>query len=94
MAFTDPSWDGITIADLPVKTFLRFSNRRSDLRIQVGNYSTYLVHITRLEPRLLDVFRVFMSQNPIELFAISQGVLDEMYVFAYPEIDAFLSNDI
>lgn len=89
----DPGWDGLAVADLPIQALLRLPDDGGDARIAARNDATDLFHISRLEPRLFDISGVFVSQDPVDLVAISECVLDEMHVLANPDIDAFLFHE-
>jgi hypothetical protein len=92
MIFTDPSRNWISIANLPIQTLFRLDNGRRYPWIQRPHQSPYLIHITRLGPRFGDVGGVFVSNNPIKFFAISEGILHGVHVFANPDVDAFVLN--
>ena len=65
-----------------------------DTGVTVGNKFPYCIHVTRLEPRFFDVLGVLVSDDPIELLAISKGVLNQMSVLANPDVDAFFLYEL
>jgi hypothetical protein len=92
MTLTDPRRDGISIANLPIQTTRRLFNGSRNFRIQIADQTPHLVHIPRLEPGFFDVFCVLVREDPVEFFAASERVLDQVHVFADPEVDAFFSD--
>lgn len=89
----DPSGDRLAIADLPVQAALRHLDGGLDPRVQVHNVAAHLVHVARLEPRLLDVTTILVCEDPVELLAVPQRVLYDMHVLTNPDIDAFLLHE-
>lgn len=92
VTFADPIRDGVAVADFPVETLFGLSQDRADIRIEVFDDLAHLVHVARLEPRLLDIFGVLVRQNPVEFLTAAQCVLYDVYIIADPEVDTLLSN--
>lgn len=90
MVRTHPGRDRVSIADLPVQALFRLADDSGNPRVTVGNELAYRIHVARLEPRFLDVFRVLVRDDPVELLTVPKRVLHEMYVLADPDVDAFL----
>ena len=84
-----PSRYGISVADLPIQALFRLGQNGGDLRVKVLDDVANLVHVAGLEPRLFDVFRVLVGQDPVELGTATERVLHHVNVLSYPEIDAF-----
>ncbi len=93
MTLANPRRDWISVADLPVQTLLRLLHRSSNSRIAIAYDLSHGIHVSRLEPRLFDIFCVFVSKDPIELVTVTESVLDEMHIVADPNIDAFLLDE-
>ena len=93
MALANPRRDRISITDLPVQTLLRLLHCSSNSRIAVAYDLSHRIHVSRLEPRLFNIFCVFVSEDPIELVAVTESVLDQMHIVADPDVDAFLLDE-
>jgi hypothetical protein len=89
-----PCWNGVSIADLPIETTRSLLHSSRNVRIQVAYQAPHLVHIPWLKPGFFDVFGIFVSEDPVEFFPASEGVLDQVHVFSYPEVDTFFTNVI
>ena len=89
-----PRWYGISIAYLPIQALFCFVHCCRDPRIARLHDFAHLVHIAGLEPRLLDVSRVLVRKDPIELFAVTERILDKMHIVPYPHVDAFLGHEL
>lgn len=94
MVLADPGRDRVSVADLPVQTGLGLLHNGGDARVTVFNQPPDLVHVARLEPGLFDVLGVLVRDDPIELFAVAQRVLHQMFVLADPDVDAFLFHEL
>src|SRR5882724_3758715 len=93
MALANPSRDWISVANLPVQTFLRLPHRSTNSRVYILYQLSHRVHVSRLKPRFLDILGIFMRYNPVELVTIPKSVLDEMNVVSDPNVDAFFFNE-
>ena len=89
-----PRWYGISIADLPIQALFCLVRRCRDPRITRLRDLTHLVHIIRLEARLLNVSRILVRKNPIELFDVVERILDKMHIVPYPNVDAVLAHEL
>lgn len=91
---THPCRNGVSIADLPVQALFRLADDSGNSGITVCDELSYCVHVTRLEPRLLDIFGILVSDDPVELLAVAKRVLHEMPVFPDPDIHTFFLYEL
>ena len=84
----DPGRQWCSIADLPVKTVRRRLDGRSDGFVPSVDQVPNIVHTPRLKPAFADVSGVLVRKNPVELLSVSQRVLDQVHIFADPDINA------
>lgn len=94
MVGAHPGRDRISIANLPIQALFRLADDRGNSGVTVGDELAYRIHVTRLEPRFLDVLRVLVRDDPVELLTVPKRVLHEMYVLADPDVDAFLLHKL
>lgn len=91
--FTDPCRQRRAVTDLPVEAAWCHPDSRCDCLIPPFYQFPDIIHISRLKPTLLDVFGIFVGDDPVKLLAVSQGILNEVHVFADPDIDAVLLQE-
>ncbi len=94
VVLADPGWDRIAVTYFPVQTGFSLPDHRRDTRVAIDDQAADLVHVAGLEPGLFDVFSVLVRDDPIELFAVAKGVLDQVQVLANPDVDAFLFHKL
>jgi hypothetical protein len=93
MALTNPRRNRIAITNFPIQTLLRLPDGRRNPRIEISNGLTDIIHIPRLEPGLCNVFCVLVCEDPVEFFAVAEGVLHEVYIRADPDVNAFFVDE-
>lgn len=89
----DPSRDRVAVTDFPVETRLGLAHDGGDTGVAVLDEFADGVHIAGLEPRFLDVLGVLVRDYPVELFAVAERVLHQVFVLADPDVDAFLFDE-
>lgn len=67
MVFTDPRWDWVAVADLPVETLLCLVDSSSYTRVDIGDDFPHIIHISWLEPGLFDVFNILVGEDPVDV---------------------------
>lgn len=86
--FGNPSWQWVSVADLPIQECRCFLDCRGNPGIQALNMLSHIGHVSFLEPRLLDfhvrLVRELACYYPVELVATTQGILDEVRIQSNP----------
>jgi len=90
VVLADPRWDRVAVTDFPIKTRVSLAHDGSNTWVTVLDKFPYGIHITGLEPRFFDVLGVLVCDYPVEFFAVAESVLDQVLVFADPDVDTFL----
>ena len=72
----NPCGNRVAVADLPVEAGRCFFDCCYYLRIPVRDQRFDIFHVTGLEPRLGDVGRVLVRQDPVKFLTVSQCVLN------------------
>ncbi|KAK5195304.1 hypothetical protein LTR92_005434 [Exophiala xenobiotica] len=94
VVLADPRRYGVAITDLPVEAGIGLSDDGRDSRVAILHEFTHGIHVAGLEPGLLDVLGVLVRDDPVELVAVPQRVLDQVLVLADPDVDAFLFDEL
>jgi hypothetical protein len=93
MAPTNPRRNRIAITDLPIQTLLRLPDGRRNPRIEISNGIAHVIHVPRLEPGFCDILCILVCEDPVEFFAVAEGVLHEVYIRANPDVNAFFVDE-
>lgn len=89
----DPRGDRVAVTNLPVETGVSLTHDGGDAGVAILDEFPYGIHVAGLEPGFFDVLGVLVGDYPIEFFAVAERVLDEMLVFADPDVHTFLLNE-
>lgn len=89
-----PRRDRVAVTNLPIETGLRLAHNGRDARVTIFHQLADRVHVAGLEPGLFDVLGVLVRDDPVELFAVAERVLDKVFVLADPDVDAFFFDKL